>query len=149
MGTTYTKTRRRDMSDLLWHPKALLKRLNWLAPPEHLDATGGTTFGRSIETELRSLGSQHQGVLKLRLRKRDAAVVISLEHYQQLLEMKDLCRALIDAQADAVINEAASEFDALYEQLTSEASRSAADALFQASPEDLRQSYRPGGTEKQ
>lgn len=35
----------------------------------------------------------------------------------------------------------------LYQQVTSPASRSAADALFEATSEQLKQSYRPGATE--
>lgn len=44
-------------------------------------------------------------------------------------------------------SQASDEYSALYQRITSQTSRRAADALFSAGSEDLRQSYQPGRTE--
>lgn len=130
----------------LGEKKALMKRYGWLSPPETLRTSRGSDFGRHIEERIKELKIDNE-VLKLRLRRRDSAVVMSLKQYDELLEMKRLCEQLLEEQADEVLEQGVSDFDALYQRLTSQKSRRAADRLFEASAEQLRESYRPGGTE--
>lgn len=74
-------------------------------------------------------------------------MVMSLKQYDELLEMKQLCEQLLEEQTEKVIEQGANDFDALYERFTSSDSSHAVDSLFEASAEQLREAYRPGGTE--
>jgi len=130
----------------LGEKKALMKRYGWLSPPDVLKTAKGSDFGRHIEESIKALKND-EGVLKLRLRRRDSAVVMSLKQYDELLEMKQLCEQLLEEHAEGVLDQGVSDFDALYERLISQKSRQAADRLFEASAGQLRESYRPGGTD--
>jgi len=127
--------------------RAVLERLGWLKDANVLDCEGGKAFGRSIEKSVQDLAF-HQGVMKLRVRRKDSAVVMSIDHYQELVELKELCDQLLTQGVAATLGQATNDFDRLLNELTSPASRSAADAIFTASADDLRESYSPGQTER-
>jgi len=124
----------------------MIKGLFWLTPTESLTRTRSGDFGRSIETSLNHL-IKEQGVIRLQLRKRDAAVVMSIDHYEEMIQMKKLYAELIEHAKDKNIKEATDQYDALYQSVTSAESRNAADSLFSANPKDLSRSYQPGRTE--
>lgn len=126
--------------------KSLLKRLRWLSPTSALSSAPSSNFGRNIERELLHL-SEHDGVMMLKLRKRDAAVVMSVEHYEEMLQMKEACARVIEAESEAAIMRATQDFDALYSRIASPASQRAADDLFSATGKELGQTYKPGKTE--
>ena len=61
--------------------------------------------------------------------------------------MNAQCTQLLQLESQRVIADAANDFDALYHRITSPASHTAAKGLLTVSPEELRDSYRPGDTE--
>lgn len=126
--------------------RRLMQRLNWLAPAATLNSKGSRDFGRQIEASLAEI-SEGDGILRLKLRKRDAAVVVSVNHYEEMLRMKALCAELVERVKEKEIVRASDQYEALYRRLTSPESRRAADALFSATGEELRHSYQPGKTE--
>lgn len=131
---------------LVAQARQLMRDLGWLAPTETLSSKGGKDFGRQIEASLTEL-AQGEGILRLQLRKRDAAVVISVRQYEEMLRMKSMYAALVDRVKEKEIAREADDYEALYKRITSPQSRRAADALFSAGTGDLRAGYRPGDTE--
>ncbi len=131
---------------LVAQARRLMQSLHWLAPAATLSSKGGRDFGRQIEASLAEIGDG-EGVLRLQLRKRDAAVVVSMDHYEAMVRMKALCAQLADQMKEQDIARASDKYEALYQSISSPASRRAADALFSATGEELRQSHRPGKTE--
>lgn len=131
---------------LVAQARRLMQRLAWLTPAAALNSKGGRDFGRQIEASLAAI-SEGEGVLRLQLRKRDAAVVVSVDHYEEMVRMKALCAQLVDQMKEQEIARASDKYETLYQRISSPASRRAADALFSATGEELRQSYRPGKTE--
>ncbi|HAN27265.1 MAG TPA: hypothetical protein DD808_12640 [Halieaceae bacterium] len=126
--------------------RRLMQNLSWLAPAAMLSSKGGRDFGRQIEASLAEI-REGDGVLRLQIRKRDAAVVVSVDHYEEMVRMKALCAELVDRVREKEIAGASDKYEALYQRITSPDSRRAADALFAATGEELRQSYTPGKTE--
>jgi PHD/YefM family antitoxin component YafN of YafNO toxin-antitoxin module len=133
---------------LVQHAKSLILKLNWLSPTSSLISKGGRDFGRQIEASIKEI-TQKQGIMRIQLRKRDAAVVMSVDHYEEMLSMKKLYSELIERVKEKEIAHEADEFEALYRRIASPESRASADALFSASTEDLNKAYQPGKTETQ
>lgn len=131
---------------LFGRTKSLLKKLRWLSPVRALNSTASSAFGRNIERQLNGL-VQSEEVLTLKLHRRDTAVVMSMAHYEEVLQMKAACTQLLQLASQRVIADAANDFEALYHRITSPASHTAAKGLLSVSPEELRDSYRPGDTE--
>tara|TARA_B100001540_G_scaffold123830_1_gene110389 strand:+ start:1689 stop:2141 length:453 start_codon:yes stop_codon:yes gene_type:complete len=128
--------------------RQLMRNLSWLTPAAGLSSKGGRDFGRQIEASLAEI-SEGEGVMRLQIRKRDAAVVVSVDHYEEMVRMKELCAELVDRVKEREIARAADKYEALYQRITAPASRQAADALFSVTGEELRQTYKPGKTETQ
>ncbi|PLW82010.1 hypothetical protein CWI75_13065 [Kineobactrum sediminis] len=126
--------------------RRLLQSLSWLAPAAMLNSKGGRDFGRQIEDSIAEI-NEGKGVLRLQIRRRDAAVVVSVDHYEEMVRMKALCAELVDRVKEKEIAGAAGKYEALYQRITSSTSRRAADALFSVTGEELRESYKPGKTE--
>jgi hypothetical protein len=120
-------------------------KLKWLSPSSSLHSAGSRDFGRSIESSLIEISKGE--VKRLKLRKRDTAVVMSIDHYDEILRMKEMYSKLIERVQEKEIAEATDAYEALYQRITSDASRNAADNLFSATEEDLRATYQPGTTE--
>ncbi len=133
---------------LMQQAKRLMLSLGWLSPTTSLEVKGGKDFGRRIEASLTEI-TQTDSVIRLQLRRRDAAVVMSVQHYEQMLKMKTLYADLVEKVKETEIHEQADEYERLYRTITSAESSKAADALFAATSDDLRTSYTPGRTEKQ
>ena len=131
---------------LFGRTKRLMKKLRWLSPVPALNSTASSAVGRNIERQLNDL-VQSEEVLTLKLHRRDSAVVMSMAHYEEVLQMKAACTQLLQLASQRVIADAANDFEALYYRITSPASHTAATELFTVSPEELRDSYRPGDTE--
>ncbi len=117
--------------------KLLLQNLCWLEATSTLASKVGKDFGRRIEASLTEI-AQESGIMRLQLRNRDAAVVMSVGHYEEMLRMKSLCVALIERVKEMEIAEEADEYEALYRRITSPESRQAADGLFSATSEIVR-----------
>lgn len=135
-----------SQNGLVRHAMRLIQNLSWLSPTSSLASKGGKDFGRRIEASLTEI-TQGRGVMRLQLRKRDAAVVMSVDHYEEMVRMKALYAELIERVKEVEISQEADEYEELYQSIVSPQSRQAADALFSASPDELRQSYKPGKTE--
>jgi len=120
-------------------------KLKWLSPSSSLSSTGSRDFGRSIESSLTEISKGE--VKRLKLRKRDTAVVMSVDHYDEILRMKEMYSALIERVQKQEIIEATDAYEALYQRITSGTSKSAADDLFSATGESLGMTYQPGTTE--
>ena len=128
--------------------RSLISQTRWMQPIETYALRNGAEFGRGIEKELKALSSADSpGVVAVALRKKMSAVVITPEHYQEMVDMRARFQELVAAQAKATVEEAQDDFDALYTRITSRESRGAADRLFSASGDELAASYQPGATE--
>lgn len=123
----------------------LVTELDWISPSATLHSTGSRDFGRSIESSLSEI--EKGEVKRLQLRRRDAAVVMSIAHYEEIVRMKEMYAALINRVQEQEIREATDAYDALYQRITSNASKRAADNLFSATGEELGAAYQPGATE--
>lgn len=133
-------------SGLVRHAIRLIQSLSWLSTTSTLASKGGKDFGRRIEASLTEI-AQGSGIMRLQLRNRDAAVVMSVSHYEEMLRMKSLYVELIDRVKETEIAEEADEYEALYRRIASPESRRAADDLFSASADSLRSTFQPGKTE--
>jgi hypothetical protein len=131
---------------LIDHAKNFLKSLVWLSPTESLIFSGSKDFGRSIEKNLNELSSK-DGVMRLQLRNRDAAVVMSIAHYEEMIQMKEISAELIERVKDKEIQKATDDYEELYLSISSQKASKAGDMLFSATADDLRKSYQPGRTE--
>lgn len=127
--------------------KRLLKRINWLSDPRKLESRGGREFGRSIESNITTHISRGKGILRIQLRKQDAAVVMSMAHYEELVDLKEIYSSLLEDIKSRDISKESDEFEALYSRIASPVSIKASDSLFSATADDLRESYEPGKTE--
>lgn len=134
--------------NLVAQARQLMRNLTWLTPAAALSSKGGRDFGRQIEASLAEI-SEGEGVMRLQIRKRDAAVVVSVDHYEEMVRMKALCAELVDRVKEKEIARAADKYEALYQRITAPESRRVADALFSVTGEELRQTYKPGKTETQ
>lgn len=136
-----------EADSLVERAKGVARRAAWLSPLNVMNSVASTVFGRRIEEHLRDL-EHREGVIKLQLRRRDTAVVMNIEHYQELLQIKAMMDELVAQGMDASLEQASAEYDTLYAQITAPPSRTAADALFAVESPNLAQSYQPGKTEK-
>ena len=128
--------------------RGLISRTRWMQPIETHALRSGAEFGRGIEKEIKALSStDNPGVVAVAIRKKMSAVVITPEHYQEMVDMRSKFQELVAAQARATVKEAHDDFDALYTRITSRESRDAADRLFSATSDQLAASYGPGATE--
>ena len=135
-----------NQNNLVGRARSLMQHLNWLSPASSLLSKAGREFGRSIEASLTEIATENR-VIRIQLRRRDAAVVMSISHYEEMVRMKDIYTALIDQVKISEIEEATDEFEALYHRIGSDQSRKAADTLFSALPGTLRKNFQPGATE--
>lgn len=127
--------------------KAMMNHISWLSPSSSLDQATSSEFGRNIERALNDL-PKHNGIINLVLRRQTKAVVMSIQHYEQLLEMKEVYAKLIEIESERTVSEAIDDFRSLYGRITSQKSAKASDLLFSADTEELNKSYRPGATEQ-
>jgi hypothetical protein len=144
--TTEEDDQELSLGKFISNARGLMRRISWLSPPASLDKANSSEFGRNIERSLNDL-PRHNGVINLVLRKHTKAVVMSIQHYEQLLEMKESYSKLLEIESERTVSNALEDFNNLYSRITSPASASAADSLFSASAEDLKKSFRPGETE--
>lgn len=115
--------------------------LQWLNPLTSLSPKRSVEFGRQIEASLNELTDSQQ-IIKLQLRKSDKAVVIGVNQYQSILEMKDHYEKLIERVRELELSHAANEYDQLFERIASPASRKAVDILFNSTDEDFNNAYK-------
>ena len=118
-----------------------LSSLKWLTPVRSLVSKRSGDFGRQIETSLNQLAESEQ-IMKLQLRRADKAVVISVEQYQAILDMKQHYEALIEKLRVLELAQAGSEYDLLFQRIASPASRQAADSLFELSEDQLNRAHK-------
>lgn len=126
--------------------RAILKAVGWMSPLSKLAHMASSAFGRNIESSLTEMLKKNE-VLRLQLHRKDTAVVISVDHYNEMILLKGQYEKLVKHIQEKQLMDAASEYDRLYARLTSAESRTAADNLFAASADDLRRTYKPGRTE--
>ena len=118
-----------------------LAPLKWLTPLASLLPKRSVEFGRQIETSLNQLTESHQ-IIKLQLRRSDKAVVIGVDQYQAILNMKQHYAELVEKVRELEIAQATNEYDTLFQRIASPASRQASDALFESSDEELNNAYK-------
>lgn len=124
----------------------LLQRLEWLSPPDTLPDVSGAAFGRHIAQHLRDLKDQRNAV-SIKLWQQPMAVVMGIDQYEELLQMKEACNALLRAQRRQDLEALGDEFARLYQIMQRPEHKVATDALFAASADDLNATFRPGDTE--
>lgn len=126
--------------------RAILKTVGWMSPLSNLAHMASSAFGRNIESSLTAILKKNE-VLCLQLHRKDTAVVIGLDHYNEMMLLKAQYEKLVNHIQEKQLMDAGREYDQLYAQLTSAKSQEAADSLFAASPHDLCRTYKPGKTE--
>lgn len=118
-----------------------LASLKWLTPLTSLLPRRSGEFGRQIEVSLNQL-TESQQILKLQLRKSDKAVVIAVDQYQAILDMKQRYAELVEKVRELEVKQAAGEYDSLLQHIASPESRQAADALFASTDEQLNNAHK-------
>ena len=136
-----------EPSGLFAKASRFAKKLTWLSPVETLGSVGGREFGRQIESSIHDVVTSQKARL-IRLRKQDAAVVITVPQYEEMVRLKNLYLELIEKVKEKEIAETGDEFDQLFARIRSVESRKAADLLFSAPSSDVAAAYKPGRTEK-
>lgn len=121
-----------------------IESLAFLPEMSELKRMGGKAFGRSIEATLKVL-KQTKEPIGLSVRRQDLAVVLSVSQYEDILKMKALYQQMVVRIKQQEIGSVSSEYDRLYERISSQSSREAADQLFGVTGDDLGHSYNPGG----
>lgn len=116
-------------------------------PAANMASMGVSAFGRRGDKELPKLRREH-GALKLTHRGRDAAVVLDIELYQELIGIRDAYKELHRLEKERSLAEGATEFDALLAQIRSPENRDGINQVFDTSDDDINASYRPGDTEQ-
>tara|TARA_R110001583_G_scaffold41124_2_gene130922 strand:+ start:198 stop:635 length:438 start_codon:yes stop_codon:yes gene_type:complete len=101
---------------------------------------------RHMKTHMDLLNSK--GAIQLQIHNKPAAVLVSTNHYEMMIAITNRLDEITKRLLRDDIQQAGSDFDAMFQQYTSKASRDAADSLFSASGEDLASSFEPGKTEK-
>jgi len=135
----------RPQNPLLRKAVVSLRATRWMSPINLLASKGSTVFGRSIESKLQEVRAGT--VMRLQLRNSDAAVVMSVDRYSELLEMRALYSELLLRIQDVDTATDSDEYEELYQRISSGTSRAAADSLFSGSGKDLRTTFKPGRTE--
>jgi len=148
VSETITKKVTPNANGFIMRAKRYFKNLSWLSPLEMLPITGSRDFGRGIEAALNKIKDEH-AVIRLQLRKKDTAVVMSIKQYEDIVRFKSIYEVLLKHIRDQDITDAIDEYETLYQSITSTKSRQAANALFEASSTDLSNAYHPGQTESQ
>ena len=118
-----------------------LASLKWLTPLTSLLPRRSGEFGRQIEVSLNQL-TESQQILKLQLRKSDKAVVIAVDQYQAILDMKQRYAELVEKVRELEVKQAGGEYDLLLQHIASPESRQAADALFTSTDEQLNNAHK-------
>ena len=135
-----------DQEHLARDVRQFARQTDWMLPARLLAAKAAKSRGSNIEDSLVDL-ADGQGILLVTDHEHAPVVVMSIDHYESMLQMKSYYSMLIERFEDSEIAEGINEFEASYKRITSPASRRAVDALFEATEEDLRKAYKPGGTE--
>ncbi len=135
-----------DEIDLIEKAKSLIEKTSWMTPVSDILKEASTHFGRNIERELLEL-DDNKSLTLLQLRKRDKAVVMNVEHYQQLFEINKTLETLLKKQRMDKLDEAGREFDTMYRKLTGKNASNATSHLLNVSENDLAETFEPGGTE--
>lgn len=129
--------------------RSALSRVAWVRFGGAYRSMGSAEFGRNIARELKGLqDADSRGALFLKLRNKRAAVVLTMDHYNALRETVLAAEQLLEHQAADEVRDSAAHFDELYARITAPGSKAGADALFNASADDLRGTYQPGATEQ-
>lgn len=131
----------RENSTLISQALNDITALNCLVPVDSLLTKRSVEFGRQIENSLNQL-TESQHVIKLKLRQSDKAVVLGLEEYQSILDMKQHFKQLVDRVRELELSQAGNQYDQLFQQITSPESRQAADTLFELPDDALNQSFK-------
>jgi len=118
-----------------------LASLKYLTPLTSLLSKRSGEFGRQIEVSLNQLAESQQ-IMKLQLRKSDKAVVIGVDQYQAILDMKQHYAQLVEKVRELELAQEAGEYDRLFQRIASSASRQAADGLFESSQDELNSAYK-------
>jgi hypothetical protein len=126
--------------------RSILKTVGWMSPLSKIAHMASSAFGRNIESTLTDMLKTNE-VLRLQLHRKDTAVVISVDHYNEMMLLKGQYEKLIRLMQEMQLTDSISEYDQLYAGLTSAKSQKAADSLFAANADDLSRTYKPGRTE--
>lgn len=127
-------------------PKVALEDVNWLSPTDSLEHVSGKDFGRTIEVSAKRLQNEGRPCV-VNVRKRPSMVVMPVEEYQQLIELKHYYEAMLHERESSQLDMLGGEFDQLFARITSCESRAASDDLFDLSERDLAETFQPGKTE--
>lgn len=122
------------------------------AMPSHLQELSGVEFGRSIEERVRCLRAESLDGYQLKLRQKDAAVVMQYDRYLELVQQIEGLKTQIDealrTRTAHELDAKADAFDALMARMNTPEAVQAAEDLATVSAEELRANYRPGRTER-
>ncbi len=133
-------------TNLIDKAKTLIKETSWLTPVASMLTKAASNFGRDIQNSLNELDNDKSPTL-LKLHRRDKAVVMSVEHYSQLLEMSKVLESMLEKERIDALSQAGNDFERMYQSMTGEKSGDAAMHLLNVSEEDLAATFQPGGPE--
>lgn len=140
-STRHASTTNKKSNTLLSQALNALTSLNFLLPVNALSTKASVEFGRQIENSLNQL-TESQHVIKLKLRQSDKAVVLGLEEYKSILDMKQHLEQLVSRVRELELSQAGNQYEQLFQQITSSESSQAANALFDLPNDALNQNFK-------
>lgn len=132
--------------DQLASHRQLLQNIAWARPIDTLAKQAGARFGRNIEASVGQLKAGEP--LLIEIRRKTAAVVMSPDHYQELLAVKQEFERIVRDEAGSFFSSAEEEFDQLVSTMQGRPQQAAADTLFASSGDELAARFQPGSTER-
>ena len=140
------KLPRASSLNLVCNALDLIKKLDWLSPTDSLIRISASDLGRGMEPNL-NLVAQGSAVRLQVLNNDMAIVVISMERYEEILEMKELFVQLVEHIKDTELAGQTAQYEGLNPRISSAQVREAVERFADLSDEDLSKAYRPGKTE--
>ncbi len=108
----------------------------------------GATFGRTVEKSVSRLDEDHAHyVLKIRHKRR--AVVLGLEEYEELMQLRSMAGELTEEYEKLKIRTDSDKFEQMFAAMQTTKVKQATDSLFDMDEDelDLAGSFKPGETE--
>lgn len=109
----------------------------------------GAEFGRRVEKSLAQMSDDHMHFM-LNVRKKNRAVVIGIEEYESLMELRSTAAELSEQYEALKLQTEGDKFEQVFAKMQSAPAKSALDDFFDMDEDelDIAQSYRGGETEQ-
>jgi DNA anti-recombination protein RmuC len=122
-------------------------KLKWIKKTNELTSKTGLELSRGIQQTIRELKDDNS-VMLVKVRKRDAAVVMSVDNYNELVSLRSEISQLVKHVKRTDIECGHDEYESLYRRISSPDSTQSVDTLFIMSDADIGANHKAGATER-